>query len=1006
MKRLIVALSLVLAMSLTPAMYGASIPTPLIDVDFNEGSGTVAANSGSAGGTLTLSTPTPTWSTNVPPGVGGFASVDFGTTHGNFSVESPANYAELTGLTKFTVTGWANCRNSTEGSGGNRLVTWINHGGQGVDVVYKSDGSVQMGINQWPDGSPPRSTGGKITTDAAAGAGNWRFFAVTYDSTLTSGQVKFYFGSGTNAATLDVARDYARGAVGTSISRLCIGHFNIATRAGAQDRMFRGLIDDVKVFDDALALEQIQQVQIGNPETAKAPDPADLAEDVPIDAVLSWEPGTFANTHDVYFGTRFEDVDAASRQSPGSVLVSQGQDASRYVPVDALEFGKTYYWKIDEVNAAPSNTVFQGNVWSFTTEPYAYPLTDVTATASSSAPKQGSPNQTVGGVGLNPEDQHSVEGAEMWLATAMPAWIQYEFDKVYKLHELWVWNANQGVESFIGFGAKTVTIEYSLDGQSWETLSDVPEFAQAPGVATYTANTTVPLGGVQARYVRLTITDNWGTSPQVGLSEVRFFYVPVQAFEPQPAIAATGVGVAPDLNWRPGREATSHKVYLGTDEIAVADGATGAQTVIEHSYTPGTLDLGATYFWKVDEVGDAGTYPGDIWSFSTAEYAVIDDFENYNDVEPGRVFDTWLDGWQNTANGSVVGHEISPFAERTIVKSGVQSMPLAYDNTGTAQTSEATRTFGAAQDWTASGVKSLSLFFYGDPANTGQLYVKINNTKVLYNGSAADIQGKQWQPWNIDLSAVGGNLGNVTKLTIGIEGTGAGTLYIDDIRLYPRTLTLLTPTDPGKTGLLAEYTFDSSAADSSGRGHHGTFLDTAHAADGVLVLDGVDDAVAIPRLGGATATFKQCTYSMWMNSVSGLVSAGPVGGINQDNWSAGGIHCKFYNGKANAGINGLAGDDLNGKTVVEAGEWAHLALTVSDTVATIYLNGQAEASRAFGTPLTMILGSGAIGAWSTNGDIQRELKGQMDNIRIYDRALSPEELLWLAGKRSPVHKPF
>ncbi len=94
--------------------------------------------------------------------------------------------------------------------------------------------------------------------------------------------------------------------------------------------MFRGLIDEVKVFDDALALEQIQQVQSGDPEIAKAPNPADLAEDVWRDVVLSWEPGTFAQTHDVYLGTSYEDVDAASRQNPSDVLVSQGQAAAAY----------------------------------------------------------------------------------------------------------------------------------------------------------------------------------------------------------------------------------------------------------------------------------------------------------------------------------------------------------------------------------------------------------------------------------------------------------------------------------------------------------------------------------------------------------------------------------------------------------------------------------------------------------------------------------------------------
>jgi hypothetical protein len=239
--------------------------TPLIDVGLNEGTGTAASNQGSAGGNLTVSTPIPVWSSNVAHGVGGAASVDFGTTTGNYYVESTTNYPQLAGLTKFTVTGWVNCRNNTEGSGGNRLVTWINSGGDGVDVVYKSDGSVMVGINQWPDSSPARSSAGKITTDANAGTSNWRFFAVTYDSTLASGQVKFYFGSSDSPATLDVAKDYSRGAVGTNISRFCIGHFNISFRNSGQNRMFRGLIDEVQVYDQSLSLENIHAIQVGTP---------------------------------------------------------------------------------------------------------------------------------------------------------------------------------------------------------------------------------------------------------------------------------------------------------------------------------------------------------------------------------------------------------------------------------------------------------------------------------------------------------------------------------------------------------------------------------------------------------------------------------------------------------------------------------------------------------------------------------------------------------------------
>jgi len=145
---------------------------------------------------------------------------------------------------------------------------------------------------------------------------------------------------------------------------------------------------------------------------------------------------------------------------------------------------------------------------------------------------------------------------------------------------------------------------------------------------------------------------------------------------------------------------------------------------------------------------------------------------------------------------------------------------------------------------------------------------------------------------------------------------------------------------------------------------------------------------------------------MWMYSIREPATSGFIGGINSNDWGPGGIHCKIVDGHANAGINALAGGDMNGKTIVGPDEWVHLALTVSDQEAAIYLNGQREDSRGFSTPLAMYLGNGCIGAWNNNGDIQRELTGKMNDVRIYDRAVSEAELLWLAGKKGPVQKPF
>jgi|GEM_PF-567135 len=516
------------------------------------------------------------------------------------------------------------------------------------------------------------------------------------------------------------------------------------------------------------------------------PVPAKGAIDVPRDVVLSWKPGQYAATHDVYLGTSAADVNDASRDNPMGVLAGQDQTEAEFGTAD-LAYGQTYFWRVDEVNAAPDDIIFKGDVWSFTVETFAYPIENVKATASSVSRLDAGPMNTVNGSGLN-NDQHSTELTDMWMSgNTKPHWIQYEFDKVYKLDELWVWNSNQSAELWVGFGAKDVTVEYSTDGATWTALENVPPFAQGPADATYTANTTVEFGGAMAKYVKLTINSSWGGVQQVALSEVRFHYVPVQAFQPEPAVGATDVSVETELNWRPGREATSHKVTIGTDSSAVADGAVAAQTATDHSYTPTGLLLGTEYFWKVDEVGVAGTYAGDVWSFTTEQYAVVEDFESYNDDVDAEttIWQAWVDGLTDNASGSMVGYDPSPFAETTIVHGGAQSMPLTYDNTSFAF-SEAKRTFDSPQDWTASGIKSLSLWFRGTTGNTGTLYIKLNNTKVTYNGPATNMGIAGWHRWNIDLSTVG-NVSSVRSLTIGIDGSGAvGKLYFDDIRLYPK----------------------------------------------------------------------------------------------------------------------------------------------------------------------------------------------------------------------------
>jgi hypothetical protein len=153
------------------------------------------------------------------------------------------------------------------------------------------------------------------------------------------------------------------------------------------------------------------------------------------DVVFSWTPGDFADKHDVYFGTVFADVNAASRANPLGVLRKQNHDANTYDP-GLLDWNTTYYWRVDEINAPPDYTPYRGNIWSFTAEPFAYTIENITANPSSSEAGKGAEN-TVNGSGLDAADLHSTASNAMWLSSStgpQPTWIQYQFDQTYKLH--------------------------------------------------------------------------------------------------------------------------------------------------------------------------------------------------------------------------------------------------------------------------------------------------------------------------------------------------------------------------------------------------------------------------------------------------------------------------------------------------------------------------------------------------------------------------------------------
>ncbi len=287
------------------------------------------------------------------------------------------------------------------------------------------------------------------------------------------------------------------------------------------------------------------------------------------------------------------------------------------------------------------------------------------------------------------------------------------------------------------------------------------------------------------------------------------FTTPGAVGNPSPANGAVDVKMIATLSWTASNSAASHEVYFGTNEEAVrrADATSpeyvGSKTLGDESHDPGKLAWHTAYYWRVDEIDSQGsTLKGPLWSFTTADFLSVDDFEDYtdNDAEGEAIWQSWVDGFGIPANGAQAGYLMPPYAEQTVVHGGLQSMPLLYNNApGAAAYSEATLTLSYPRDWTESGVSALVMWFRGRTDNAAEpLYVSVANSGgaavMLTHDDVNAAQTGPWTRWVIPLQTFadqGINLTNVDTISVGLGTKGAmttaggtGTVYFDDIALY------------------------------------------------------------------------------------------------------------------------------------------------------------------------------------------------------------------------------
>jgi len=270
-----------------------------------------------------------------------------------------------------------------------------------------------------------------------------------------------------------------------------------------------------------------------------------------------------------------------------------------------------------------------------------------------------------------------------------------------------------------------------------------------------------------------------------------------KAGNPTPTNEANDVDPNTNIEWEPGTDANSHDVYLGTSPNDVNDAndpntSLGRGRQDSNSHCIGGLELGVTYYWRIDEVNetDPNIWKGDIWSFTTADHILVDDFESYGPPEPNLDV-VWLPSGRASVYRSTYPYHY-----------GDKAMKITYENSTGPYYSEVSRMYPDTQNWTKFDLEAISMWFRGNAANDAeQMYVALSDgdapqhTAVVSYDDTNDLKSGIWHQWNIDLQEFvvtdDVNLANITEVCIGFGDRnyptpgGSGTMYLDDIRLYP-----------------------------------------------------------------------------------------------------------------------------------------------------------------------------------------------------------------------------
>jgi hypothetical protein len=276
------------------------------------------------------------------------------------------------------------------------------------------------------------------------------------------------------------------------------------------------------------------------------------------------------------------------------------------------------------------------------------------------------------------------------------------------------------------------------------------------------------------------------------------------------------------------------------------------------------------------------------------------------------------------------------------------------------------------------------------------------DSKVYFNGVDVTISSG-------DLKSIGNTAVNLGRWP---GPTPSATHYlngeIDDVRIYNRVLSeaeiqaLYAETDGD--GLVAHYPFNGNADDESGNGHDGVELGSVTYADGIdgmsASFNGTDAKIKVPHSEDLNLS-GSLSISCWLKSTGTNPNSGIITKMQSN------VPRNGYLLTANTGYPADVQVYLNkawpstiGRVVLTDGlfdgNWHHITTTYDGESLILYKDGQVEIEVAYTnglTPNSLPLYIGWDPYYITSQ--QRYFNGQIDEVHIYNRALSELEILEL-----------